>query len=52
MNQITFTDTYRELERILNYFELGWVAEQVAQTIREGKKIEYKESKGATIIRT
>ncbi len=52
MNQLTFTDTYRELERILNYFEIGWVAEQVAQTIREGKKIEYKESKGATIIRT
>lgn len=48
MNQLTFTNTYRELESILNDFELGWVAEQVAQTIREGKEIEDKESKGAT----
>ncbi|AUT01655.1 hypothetical protein CLI64_15370 [Nostoc sp. CENA543] len=34
---------YRELEQILYEFNLEWVAEQVAQTIREGKNLEENE---------
>ena len=40
MNEQDCNRTYRQLEDILNEFNLQWVAQQVSQTIRDGKNIE------------
>ncbi|BAY22635.1 hypothetical protein NIES2100_23980 [Calothrix sp. NIES-2100] len=39
---------YRQLEEILDSFDLEWVTEQVDQTIREGKNIEENQGRNRT----
>lgn len=39
---------YRQLEEILDSFDLEWVTEQIGQTIREGKNIEENQERNRT----
>ncbi|WP_449417594.1 hypothetical protein [Phormidium nigroviride] len=48
MNEKEYTTAYQELTAMLRDFNLGWVAEQVADTVRTGKTIEERTSKRKT----
>ena len=48
MNEQDCFIAYSELERILYAFNLEWVTEQVAQSIREGKNIEENQGRNRT----
>ena len=48
MDEIEYAKVYQELAAILNEFNLGWVAQQVADTVEIGKTIEERSLKRKT----
>jgi len=48
MDEIEYARVYQELAAILNEFNLGWVAQQVADTVEIGKTIEERSPKRKT----
>lgn len=43
MNADEYQNLYSQIEEIINYYQLGWIIEQVNNSIREGKIVSIEE---------